>query len=95
MYGQPLKPSECIFEIGVFDNEITIVIEDLTDNDNDDVREVDHPDFDNYWDNMMENVFSSEKFKNMKDAKDWCISIGMKFDCINAESDVTDENKII
>ena len=78
-----------------FDNEITIIIEDLTDNSNDDVREVDHPDFDNYWDNMMENVFSSEKFKNMKDAKDWCISIGMKFDCINAESDVTDENKII
>lgn len=98
MYGQPLKPNECLFEIGVFDNfdnEITIIIEDLTDSSNDDVREVDHADFDFYWENMMENVFSSTKFRTMKDAKDWCISIGMKFDCINDESDITDENRII
>ena len=95
MHRQSLKPNECLFEIGVFDNEITIVIEDLTDSDNNGVFEVDHTDFDNHWENMMENVFSSDKFRTMKDAKDWCVSIGMKYDCINSESDVTDENEII
>lgn len=77
MYGKPLKPSECKFTLFIDDEDICLSIEDITDPSNDDVREVNYPDFDKYWDNVMENVFTSNHFKSLKDAKDWCLSIGM------------------
>ncbi len=89
MYGEPLQPNKCKFDIGVFDGYITISITDLDEEDNDDIRDVVHPDFEKYWDNDAENIFSTTHFKTMQEAQDWCISIGMEFDGINEESEET------
>jgi hypothetical protein len=95
MYGEPLQPNRTKFEIGVFDGEISIAVFDLDELDNDDVREVVHPDFEKYWDNVMENCFVTEHFKTMQEAKDWCISIGMIFEGLNANSEIKEENQIL
>ncbi len=94
MYGEPLQPNRCQFEISIFDGIITLAVEDLDDPSNDDVREVVHPDFEKYWDNSMENVFETTHFKSMQEAKDWCISIGMVFDKISDDSEIKDETKV-
>lgn len=58
MYGQPLKPNRASFEFFEDEGEFTIHVSDLDDPSNDDVRDVDHPDWDTLWGNEMENVFS-------------------------------------
>lgn len=88
MYGEPLQPNRCKFQIGVFDGEISIFITDLDEEDNDDVREVVYPDFDNFWGNSMENCFVTEHFQTMQQATEWCVSIGMTFDGVSDDSDV-------
>lgn len=90
MYGQPLQPNRCEFSLHIDndqadmyvagDGDICLCITDLDEPDNDDVRDVDHPDFDKYWGNACENVFLSEgfdHFKSLEDARKWCLSIGM------------------
>lgn len=71
-----MKPNRCIFEVGEYDGQTSLIIGDLDDSSNDDIREVDHPDFDKYWYNEMENTFSSDKL-NQEEARKWCLSIGM------------------
>jgi len=95
MYGEPLEPNRCEFEIGVFSGEISIFINDLDEQDNDDIREVIHPQFEDYWDNSMENVFVTEHFTTMEQARDWCVSIGMVFKGISEESDIKDVSKTL
>ena len=63
MYGEPLNPKKTAFAI-VIDPSTwlyvpTLFLEDLEDPDNDDVREVNHPDFETYWGNSMENTFEA------------------------------------
>lgn len=95
MYGEPLQPNRCKFDLGIFDGIIQIFIIDLDEESNDDVRDVVHPDFERYWSNDMENIFSTDHFKTMQEAKDWCISIGMIFGEISEESEVKDEAKTL
>ena len=83
MYGEPLQPNRTSFKIGVFDGSISIFVTDLDEQDNDDVREVVHPDFERFWDNDMENVFSTIHFQTIEEARDWCVSIGMTFEGID------------
>jgi len=84
MYGQPMNPTRCEFEISTDDGmlsevgDIVLVIGDLDEPDNDDIRDVIHADFDRLWDNACENVFTSDKFKTEEEARKWCLSIGMK-----------------
>ena len=92
MYGQPLMPNRCEFWLFIDDGgddkdmyiagegDICLCISDLDEPDNDDIRDVVHPDFDKFWDNACENIFLSHGFKHFKsleDAKKWCLSIGM------------------
>jgi len=88
MYGQPMNPARCEFELqeDTFGDmgdpgDIILIVGDLDDPDNDDIRDVLHPDFDNYWGNACENVFVSDgvmHFSGIEDARQWCLSIGMK-----------------
>ena len=85
MFGQPMNPARCEFELqeDTFGDmgdpgDIVLIVGDLDEPDNDDIRDVLHTDFDYYWGNACENVFVSEKFKDIEDARKWCLSIGMK-----------------
>lgn len=91
MYGQPIKPEKCLFNIFIDDGtddmyvagdgDICLCITDEDCPDNDDIRDIDHPDFDKYWGNAAENVFLSDGFKHFKslgEAKQWCFEVGMK-----------------
>lgn len=94
MYGKPLKPQKTSFTIedsDLNDGGFTIYLTDLEEPSNDDVRDVDHPDFDILWGNAMENVFEpwdqewidnheERKLKAIttkKMAREWLLSIGM------------------
>lgn len=57
MYGQPLNPRRTSFGIAEEDGNVVLYVLDLDEPDNDDVRDIDHPDFDYYWGNACENVF--------------------------------------
>lgn len=57
MYGKPLDPKKTTFAIGNDGGQIYVTLMDQEDDDNDDVREVDHPDWDILFGNAMENVF--------------------------------------
>ena len=89
-----IKPNDAEFAVtndsSSFGNGIVLWVSSISHPDYDDIREVDHVDFEKYWGNAMENVFEaheqdyidSEKygvkaFKNTQEAIDWCISIGM------------------
>lgn len=95
MYGEPLQPKRCKFDIGIFDGLITIFVTDLDQRDNDDVRDIVHPDFDKYWGNEMENVFSTDNFKTMREAKDWLTSIGMEYDGFTDNTESKDIDKVL
>lgn len=90
MYGQPLDPKRTAFTFygDCWDDKLTetnfsIYLTDLDDPSNDDVRDVDHPDFDTYWGNAMENVFEpndpyiGEALDTQTKARQWLLSIGM------------------
>ena len=89
-----IKPNDAEFAVtndtNAFGNGIVLWVSSLSHPDYDDIREVDHVDFEKYWGNAMENVFEaheqdyidSEKygvkaFQTTQEAIDWCISIGM------------------
>jgi hypothetical protein len=96
-----LKPSDVEFAItnGMDGDEytghdtskdITLWVSSISDPGNDDIRDINHKDFDKYWGNACECVFISwdQKwidineygviaFKTIQEAKGWCISIGM------------------
>lgn len=95
MYGEPLQPNRCLFDIGVFNGLISIFIEDLDESNNDDVRDVVHPDFDRYWGNDCENMFSTRHFKTMQEAKEWCVSIGMEFKGFTDNTESEDMTKVL
>ncbi len=90
IYGQPLEPNRCEFSLHIDnedaemyvagDSDICLCITDLDEPDNDDVRDINHPDFDKFWSNACENVFLSNGFNDfatIEDARQWCLSIGM------------------
>ncbi len=90
MYGHPLEPNKCKFLLFIDDGEadmyisgdgdICLCIEDIDESDNDDIRDINHPDFDKLCNNASENVFLSngfEDFKSLEEARKWCLSIGM------------------
>jgi hypothetical protein len=87
-----MKPNRCEFSLHIEadmpwlsakifeDGDICLCISDLDEPDNDDIRDVLHPDFDRFWGNACENVFLSNGFKDFKtieDARRWCLAIGM------------------
>lgn len=78
MYGKPLDPNKTSFAIYINDDdEIEIALEDNEDYDNDDIRDVDDPIFDMFFDNICECLFISNYFTNIEEAKTWLLSIGM------------------
>lgn len=81
-----IQPNDAKFKIElqtIDDFEMTgimLFVMQISDPNNDDIREIDHLDFNKYWDNEMENVFSTLHFQTVDDARKWCISIGMTED---------------
>lgn len=85
-YGEPLDPKKTTFELYINNGDDNTTSEDggigvfLTDDecdDNDNVGDVVHPDFDKYWDCDCENTFSTTHFTTLKEAEKWLRSIGM------------------
>ena len=71
---------------------ITLWVSSISDPCNDDIRDIKHPDFDKYWGNSCECVFTANDqefikwlkynvvpFKTIQEAKGWCLSIGMVY----------------
>jgi hypothetical protein len=90
MHGESLEPKKTAFALYEQDNShdfevegpLQIFLVDLEDVENDDVRDVIHPEFDVFWDNICENTF--EPVEDVKDALDtpekarkWLKKIGM------------------
>ncbi len=98
MYGQPLDPKKTTFAVtqdpDYDEDRPTLFLADLDDDDNDDVREISHPDFDILWSNDCENIFSSNDqfyvsksrkhglmaLNTVEEARQWCLSVGMTED---------------
>ena len=65
MYGQPLEPNRTKFYIRdnsrgeYYGSKIQLFLVDMDDEENDDVREVNHPEWGLYWENDSENEFSA------------------------------------
>ena len=83
MYGQPIDPNKASFElidgleIGL--EGILVFIQDDEDTENDDIREIVDPKFDESFPyNEMENVFSAKegKFESLEGAKVFLLSLG-------------------
>jgi len=84
MYGQPINPKRALFYIMEHNEDYSfgepfgMFIVDMDDPSNDDIREVDHPDFDSKWENDSENDFTPrDENWAIQDAEAWCLSIGM------------------
>jgi hypothetical protein len=89
MYGQPLQPNRADFTFCAGENgddptetDFSIGVGDLDDPKNDDIREVDHPLWEDFWDNICENAFvpntdPGETLDTMTKARAWLLSIGM------------------
>jgi len=67
MYGKPLEPNKALFHISTpeefaeeqGDDEeyvVSMFIVDMDEPDNDNIRDIKHPDFDRYWGNTMKIV---------------------------------------
>lgn len=87
-YRPLLKPNECKFgAYKNYDDEVEIFISDFQ-RDDDDIREIDHPQFNLLWDNTCENTWvptsrrgsSVYHIKTVKDARNWGLAIGMTYD---------------
>ncbi len=65
------------------ETKIMINVENINDIE-DEIRDVEHFDWKQYWSNVAENTFSSSVFKTDEEAKKWLISIGIKY---NSEED--------
>ncbi len=57
-------------------SKIMINVENIK-NEDDEVRNIKHPDWNKFWNNECENVFSSKVFKTDTEANIWLTSIGM------------------
>ena len=98
MYGQPLEPAKTKFltflddgtQINLYNNGgVGLLLIDMEDDGNDNIGEVNHPDFETYWDIASEGLFSlsdNAPFTTLEEAKAWCESIGMVY-----TSDLFDE----
>jgi hypothetical protein len=73
-----VDPNDSTFNIKRMEGEISIFIMD--DTGYDDIRSVKHSDFDTFWTNIMENVFVTDHFETVGEAKDWLKSIGLTYD---------------
>lgn len=97
MYGETLDPKKTGFAVSMdsdYDEERpTLYLSDLEDPDNDDIRDVGHPDFDILFGNMCECVFeTNDQFSvsrenpnlsalnTVEETRQWCLSIGMTED---------------
>lgn len=85
MYGQPLNPKRTSFAIHDWDGDncdFAVFLTDMDDESNDDVREVDHPDWEDKFDNAMENVFEPKDafLFSRKNCKQYLLSLGMTED---------------
>ena len=83
MYGQNLDPKKTGFSF--FDDpdspyKFAVGLWDLEDEDNDDIRDVDHPDFETNFGNSSECMFwpENDSVGTKKKARAWLKSIGMK-----------------
>lgn len=101
MYGQPLDPTKTTFDVQVDDDgSIMVFLQDQEDPDNDDVRDVDHPDFDKLFGNECENIFSPwtqeqiddyhpnsglKALKTKRQVVDYLLSLGMDLGDISDE----------
>jgi hypothetical protein len=83
-----IDPSDALFEVMESDQDtflntglaplgqvILTVFSKTRDLDN--IRSIRHPGFDKIWDNLMENIWETDKM-TLEEAKEWCISIGME-----------------
>jgi hypothetical protein len=80
MYGESLDPEKTSFGIWMDDNEIVIFLNDDEDDSNDDIRDVDHPLFDLYFDNTCECMFTTSFYKTIDEAREMLLSFGMTED---------------
>lgn len=75
-----IKPNRAEFRISqdpdYNETTPTIHIQNLDDED-DDYVQINHKDFNKYWNEDCECVFSTDHFQTVADAKAWCLSIGM------------------
>lgn len=104
MYGKPLEPNKALFHISTQeefaeengDDEIykpTMFVVDIDEPSNDNIRDINHPDFDRYWGNSMENcfeVYGEGEGWSYEKALEWCLSIGM----IEADANMEQIEKI-
>jgi hypothetical protein len=105
MYGEPLEPRKALFHISTpeefaeeqGDDEeyvVSMFVVDMDEPDNDNVRDVKHPDFDRYWGNMMENcfeVYDEGEDWSYEKALEWCLSIGM----VQADNNICCDEKYV
>ena len=79
-----IDPSDALFEVMESDQDtglaplgqvILTVFSKTRDLDN--IRSIRYPGFDKIWDNLMENIWETDKM-TLEEAKEWCISIGME-----------------
>lgn len=87
MYGQPLEPKNTTFRLFIDDGEdeinlrcdgdIAVELTDDEDGGNDNINDINHPDWDENWEASCEGVFIASKFKTIKEARKWLLSIGM------------------
>lgn len=65
----------------ITETSFSVYVTSLKEPDNDDIREVNHPYWEDIFGNMMENLFELKPNKhgvnNLSDAKQWMLSIGM------------------
>lgn len=93
-----MNPSQILFVVtqreDCGETEPHLHIQDKEDFENEDIHNINHPDFDKFWFEESENDFSTEHFKNVEDARQWCLSIGMIEDLAilkEINGDYTDE----
>jgi len=76
-----INTDEAIFLCYVEDDVICCVIDYKAEDESyDDIECVNHPDFNEYWDCVQENIFETDHFTTIESANDWLISIGMEYD---------------
>lgn len=77
-----VDPEDCQFEVVEIEWNIgdppivSLSVSSISDPSNDDIREVRHPDFNDLWENEMENTWSTYTM-TLDEARTWCLSIGM------------------
>lgn len=78
--GGQADPKNCMYTLEENNGEYwcgKIILQVYTNPPNDDVRTIDIPEFDEIWENDMENTWSSDYFSDIQEAHNWCIKYNM------------------